>query len=124
MLTLKNSTALVDKLVEDYRGIMPLEDLTDNGSEFGAHRKNGKKEWDSRFKCHLESLCIKLITSRIKHPQTNGKIEKLFDCYNRYRDDFEACLDDFVYWYNDVRFHESLDIKHYLQTPEDAFWCR
>jgi len=52
----------------------------DNGSEFGAHRKNGKKEWDSRFKRHLESLCIKLITSGIKHPQTNGKIEKLFDC--------------------------------------------
>jgi len=31
-------------------------------------------------------------------------------------------LDDFVYWYNDVRFHESLDTKHYLQTPKDAFW--
>jgi len=59
-----------------------------------------------------------------KHPQTNGKIEKLFDCYNRYRDDFES-LDDFVYWYNNVRFHESLDTKHYLQTlPEDAFWSR
>ena len=103
---------MVDKLVEDYGGIMPLEELiSDNGSEFGAHRKNGKKEWDSRFKRHLESLGIKLITSRIKHPQTNGKIEKLFDCYNRYRDDFDG-------------FHESLDTKHYLQTPEDAFWSR
>jgi len=119
-----NSIALVDKLVEDYWGIMPLEELiSDNGSEFGAHRKDGKKEWDSRFKRHLESLGIKLITSRIKHPQTNGKIEKLFDCYNRYRDDFEI-LDDFVYWYNNIRFHESLDTKHYLQTPEDAFWSR
>ena len=40
---------MVDKLVEDYWGIMPLEELiSDNGSEFGAHRKNGKKEWDSR----------------------------------------------------------------------------
>ena len=86
-----NSIALVDKLVEDYWGIMPLEELiSDNGSEFGAHRKGDRKEWDSRFKRHLESLGIKLITSRIKHPQTNGKIEKLFDCYNRYRDDFES----------------------------------
>jgi len=33
-------------------------------------------------------------------------------------------LDDFVYWYNNVRFHESLDTKRYLQTPEDAFWSR
>ena len=52
-------------------------------------------------------------------PQTNGKIEKLFDCYNSYRDDFDG-LDDFVYWYNNVRFHESLD-NQYLQTPEDSF---
>ena len=42
------------------------------------------------FKRHLESLGIKLITSRIKHPQTDGKIEKLFDCYNSYRDDFDG----------------------------------
>ncbi|MHC1568047.1 MAG: hypothetical protein ACXQTT_00305, partial [Candidatus Syntropharchaeia archaeon] len=52
-----------------------------------------------------------------------GKIEKLFDCYNRYRYDFDG-LDGFVYWYNNVRFHESLDTKHCLQTPEDAFWSR
>jgi len=109
---------LVDKLVEDYRDIMPLELISDNGSEFGAHRRN-KKEWDSRFKRHLDSLGIKLITTRIKHPQTNGKIEKSFDRYNM-QDDFNG-LDDFVYWYNNVRFHESLDTKHYLQTPEDAF---
>ena len=114
-----NSIALVDKL-GDYWDIMPLEELiSDNGSEFGAHRRN-KKEWESRFKRHVESLGIKLITTRIKHPQTNGKIEKFFDCYNM-QDDFNS-LDDFVYWYNNVRFHESLDTKHYLQTPEDAFW--
>ena len=46
----ENSIALVDKLVEDYRGIMPLEELiSDNGSEFGAHRKNGKKEWGQQI---------------------------------------------------------------------------
>ena len=118
-----NSIALVDKLVEDYWDIMPLEELiSDNGSEFGAHRRNGKKEWDSRFKSYVEALGIKLITTRIKHPQTNGKIEKLFDCYNM-QNYFES-LDDFVYWYNNVRFHESLNTKHYLQTPEDAFWSR
>lgn len=74
------------------------------------------------FKSYVESLGIKLITTRIKHPQTNGKIEKLFDCYNRYRGDFDS-LDDFVYRYNNVRFHESLDTKHYLQC-KDAFWSR
>jgi len=33
-------------------------------------------------------------------------------CYNM-QDDFES-LDGLVYWYNNVRFHESLDTKHYL----------
>jgi len=120
----ENSIALIDEVVAKYWEIPPLRELiSDNGSEFGAHRKGERKEWDSRFKSHLESLGIKLITTRVKHPQTNGKVEKFFDCYNRYRDDFDS-LDDFVYWYNNVRFHESLDTKHYLQTPEDAFWSR
>jgi len=94
--------------------------ISDNGSEFGAHRRNGKKEWESRFKHYVESLGIKLIPSRIKHPQTNGKIEKFFDCYSKFRDDFNS-LDEFIDWYNNIRFHESLDTKRYLQTPEDAF---
>jgi len=119
-----NSIALIDKLVEGYWDIIPMKEIiSDNGSEFGAHRKGDRREWDSRFKSYVESLGIKLITSRIKHPQTNGKIERFFDCYNRHRDDFDS-LDDFVYWYNNLRFHESLDTKHYLQTPEDAFWSR
>jgi len=45
-----NSIALVDKLVEDYWDIMPLEELISDRNEFGAHRRNGKKEWDSKFK--------------------------------------------------------------------------
>ena len=54
-----NSIALVDDVVAKYWDIMPLEELiSDNGSEFGAHRRNGKKEWDSRFKRHVESLGI------------------------------------------------------------------
>jgi len=57
--------------------------------------------------------------ARIKHPQTNGKVEKFFDCYNRYRDDFES-LDDFVYWYNNVRFHESLDTKLWSRLPVEV----
>lgn len=94
-----------------------------NGSQFGAHRRGDNKEWDSRFKRHVESLGIKLIPTSIKHPQANGKIEKFFDCYNRYRGDFES-RNAFIEWYNTVRPHKSLDTKWYLQTPEEAFWGR
>jgi len=40
---------------------------------------------------------------------------------NRFRFDN---FDKFVNWYNTVRFHESLDTKWYLQTPDTAFWSR
>ena len=66
---------------------------------------------------------IKHIKARIKHPQTNGKVEKLHDFYEKQRSKFDRFA-DFVKWYNTVRYHESLDTKHYLQTPEDAFWSR
>ena len=33
-------------------------------------------------------------------------------------------FDNFVNWYNTVRFHELLNTKWYLQTPDIAFWSR
>jgi hypothetical protein len=33
-------------------------------------------------------------------------------------------FDNFMNWYNTVRFHKSLDAKWYLQTPDIAFWSR
>ncbi|KAF5430699.1 hypothetical protein C5S36_12450 [Candidatus Methanophagaceae archaeon] len=50
--------------------------ILENGSQFGAHRRGYNKEWDSRFKRHVESLGIKLIPTSIKHPQTNGREDR------------------------------------------------
>jgi putative transposase len=83
--------------------------------------KNG--EFESAFGQFLAENEIKHILARVKHPQTNGKIEKWYHTYEKSRklfDDFYK----FLNWYNSVRYHESLDEKHYLQTPEDAFWSR
>jgi len=46
----------------------------DHGSEFGAHK------WEGQFKTHLEEHGIKPILARVKHPQTNGKLEKCLIC--------------------------------------------
>jgi len=36
---------LIDKLVEGYWDIIPMKEITsDNGSEFGAHRKGDRRE--------------------------------------------------------------------------------
>jgi len=37
----------------------------------------------------------------------------------RHRKDFNT-FEEFVDWYNKRRYHESLDTKRYLQTPEES----
>jgi putative transposase len=59
--------------------------------------------------------------ARVKHPQTNGKLEKWFDTYRRFRKDFDL-LSEFIEWYND-RPHGSLDFDR-LETPNQAFLRR
>jgi len=74
---------------------------------------------DSRFRDYLKENNIKQILCRIKHPQSNGKIERWFECYNRHRKAFKT-KEDFIYWYNDVRPHRALNFEE-LETPSQAF---
>lgn len=83
--------------------------------------KNGDAE--SRFESFLEDFKISHIKSRVNHPQTNGKFEKWNDTYEKNRFRFEN-FDKFLNWYNNVRYHESLDMDQVLQTPQEAFWER
>jgi transposase InsO family protein len=97
--------------------------LTDRGTQFYANKRDKNGDADSRFEEFLEENKIKHIKARVKHPQTNGKLEKWNNTYELNRFRFEN-FDKFVNWYNTVRFHESLDTKWYLQTPDIAFWSR
>jgi putative transposase len=97
--------------------------ITDHGSQFYANKKDKNGEGESQFEVFRESNGIKHIKARVKHPQTNGKVEKWYDTYEKHKPKFDN-FDKFVNWYNTVRYHESLDTKHYLQTPHDAFWAR
>jgi len=118
----KNSIEVVDHVVQEFWPICPLRELImDHGSEFGAHRREENGEWDSEFKQYILNLAIHPILARVKHPQTNGKIEKWFDAYRRFRNEFPS-LDKFVDWYNN-RPHGSLDFNS-LESPEQAFWRR
>ena len=116
----ENSKEVIDQMVKNYWPIFPMRELImDHGSEFGAHRMSEKGEWDGEFKQHLLKYEIKPILARVKHPQTNGKIEKWFDSYKRFRKHFSS-FEEFVDWYNN-RPHGSLNFEK-LETPEQAFW--
>jgi len=88
--------------------------ISDHGSQFISNIGG-----DSRFKEFLDNNGIQQILCKIKHPQSNGKVEKFFDLYQNKRCLFKS-KDEFVYWYNEVRPHRSLDFEN-LETPQQAF---
>ena len=88
--------------------------ISDHGSQFISNIGG-----DSKFRYFLEKKGIKQILCRIKHPQSNGKIEKWFDTYRLHRNAF-VTKEEFLYWYNKVRPHRSLDFE-ILETPQQAF---
>jgi putative transposase len=115
----ENSKLVIDQLVEKYWWLCPMRELIlDHGSEFGAHRIHDDGSWKSDFKSHLEKYGIRPILARVKHPQTNGKLERFFGEYKKHRAVFSS-FDEFICWYNN-RPHGSLNIQC-LETPEMAF---
>lgn len=88
--------------------------ISDHGSQFISN-----VDGDSRFKDFLEKNDIKQILCRVKHPQSNGKVERWFECYDRHRSAFQT-KEEFVQWYNDLRPHRSLNFEA-LETPAQAF---
>jgi putative transposase len=118
------SINLVQEVLDNYGWFGKIKQaITDRGTQFYTNKKDKNEESQSRFEAFLLEKEIKHIKARVKHPQTNGKVEKWFDLYEKYRLEFDTFA-DFVKWYNTTRYHESLDQKHFLQTPENAFWAR
>ncbi len=89
--------------------------ISDHGSQFTSNLTDA----NSKFVEYLKKKGIKQILCRIKHPQSNGKIEKWFHCYDKHREAFKN-VEEFLHWYNDVRPHRSLRFE-ILETPSQAF---
>ena len=89
--------------------------ISDHGSTFTSNFIDA----ESRFRDYLKSKGIKQILCKVRHPQSNGKMEKWFDCYDRNREAFKT-KEDFMYWYNDLKPHRALKFDE-LETPSQAF---
>ena len=99
--------------------VCPRIILSDKGPQFYNNKKDNKGNLSpSKFEQELNDIGIKLVTSRRKHPQTNGKVEKWFDTMKkRFKKHPEESLPDFVRWYNEKRIHHALGYK----TPEEVY---
>jgi putative transposase len=91
-----------------------LQVNTDRGSAFVSNKEEGT----SRFQDYCHSRGIQVIPSRIKNPQTNGKVERRWQEYDKHRHRFNS-LQEWIDWYNN-RLTTALDIEFY-ETPNTAF---
>jgi len=93
----------------------PKQILTDHGTQFCS---DDEKEFV--FRNHVSSKGTEHILARVKHPQTNGKLERLVQTMKRLLKR-GMTLDEAVTFYNEKRPHMSLENSH-LRTPLQAFY--
>jgi len=79
--TTKNTLYCLYNAISKY-GI-PYAIITDRGPHFYANKIGKKDKGKCKFQQVLEDMDIKHIVARVRHPQTNGKIERWFGTYKR-----------------------------------------
>lgn len=105
--------------VEDDTSRKVLEVITDHGSEFYANTRDKNGEADHAFETYLTENEIQQTLCKIGRPQSNGKLERFFQTYEKHRWRFDS-LEPFLEYYNDHRPHQSLRYDD-LETPSEAF---
>jgi putative transposase len=117
-LTSEYSVDVLDRAVKEYG--KPASILSDHGSTFYAVEAEGREKGLTEFEKYLLREKIRFILGRVNHPQTNGKIEKFFDIFEK-KIRFFPSIEEFMKWYNEVRPHGALDLER-AQTPLQAFY--
>ena len=114
------SVELLKTVCEEYETPVPiLEVITDHGSEFINTHQDDRPCLDHEFERFLHDNDIDHTLCTVGRPQSNGKIERFFQTYEKHRWRF-GTLGEFLTFYNEERPHMSLDWDN-LETPADAF---
>ena len=99
---------------------VPGQVLSDHGTQFTGNKTSSKKRWTpTLFEEELIHHGITHILARVKHPQTNGKLERFFRTLETEMIQFNN-IPEFIEFYNQERIHFSLDMDNY-ETPLLAF---
>ena len=68
----------------------PASAMADHGSQFFANEAEGRRRGEAAFEAELTRLGIRHVLARIRHPQANGKIERVHKEIERRPASFEA----------------------------------
>jgi len=116
--TAENSIKVLNKAVLSYG--CPRQLLSDHGIQFTSlERATCAQPQDNAFQKRLKKLGIQHIKARVKHPQTNGKLERWWQTEKHLTQHFGS-LPKAVTHYNEHRPHMSLE-NGVLRTPLQAF---
>ena len=116
--TSDNSVLVLEKAIKNYG--CPRQLISDHGAQFTTvPRENCPEPGENSFQKCLENWKIKHIKARVKHPQTNGKMERWFQTARFLLKHFGS-LQIAVNYYNERRPHMSLE-NGSLRTPMQAF---
>ena len=103
--TTENALAVLEEAIRNYG--KPASIMTDHGSQFYVNASEVKKKGASDFEKRLVELEICQILSRVRHHQTNDKLERLYGEMQCKLPEFEvimmcksAPVDLFMQWCN------------------------
>ena len=113
--TSKNSVEVLKEAIVRYG--KPKSILSDRGVQFYAVEADAREKGLTEFEVFLTRNQIRYILGRVSHPQTNGKVEKLFDEIGR-KIKFFNSINECTHWYNAIKPHGALDLK----TPIEAYY--
>ncbi|MDG7046327.1 MAG: transposase [Nitrososphaerota archaeon] len=116
--TADNALLVLDEAIATWG--RPSAIMTDHGSQFFANYGDNKAPGVASFQEHLAKLGIRHILERVGHPQSNGKVERLFGSLQLRIKHFNS-VEEYVTYYNERRPHMSLDFDN-LETPVQAFY--
>jgi len=115
----ENAMSVLDEAIRKHG--RPASILTDRGSSFYAVEAEARVKGLTKFELYLMKHHIKQILSGISHPQTNGKLEKLFDTIEKGLAKGFSPIDECVRWYNNIKPHGALDLEN-AETPIEAYY--
>lgn len=116
----ENSTLVLTEAIIQYG--RPVAILSDNGKQFTSNVEPLDHNKPVDFEEQLMKNHIQHPHTRIRHPQTNGKLEKFWDIFECKIVHFKS-MDEFMHWYNHIRVHDALNLDE-METPSDAYYAK
>lgn len=114
--TTKNSLYVLYNAIEEHC-VAPYILNSDRGTQFIGSKFDKKGEANHTFQETLKEIGILFIPSKVRHPQTNGKLERFHGILDTEFDERFETIHEFIKWYNEVRLSEAVD----YMTPDEAY---